>query len=239
MTTGTATHVTSLNDLYKPDAQDHILLSQKMIHQVDYSKATNNFLFRGNLPVDGQNFDYDSLVSYLRNVASPSLPATFKIVDVCLLWQFIPKDFIPLEVEKIYWKANPDKGWFINEPIFGSLLPPPADATERNLEEDIGGATLYDHHDDHVQSIKSLLDNSGDNAKGENIAIYIHCDAGKDRTGEVTAAYEMTYLGKSYKTVMTESQQVAGREINVLNQHAIKWYAYHMQSKIPTIGQID
>jgi len=54
--------------------------------------------------------------------------------------------------------------------------------------------------------------------------IYIHCQAGIDRTGELSGAYMLTYLSKSLEDVTKISNDIAGGEISKYSLNALKWY---------------
>lgn len=71
--------------------------------------------------------------------------------------------------------------------------------------------------------------------------IYIHCDEGKDRTGEAAACYLMQYKGYSYNDVVALDTKIAQRPIREHKLNAIRWYAFYLRDieGISTIGTID
>lgn len=72
------------------------------------------------------------------------------------------------------------------------------------------------------------------------LVIYVHCEAGFDRTGEVIAAYQLRHQGKSYHQAYQNAVEVAGRQISSFSKHGLQWYAYYLREveKVPTIGDI-
>lgn len=70
--------------------------------------------------------------------------------------------------------------------------------------------------------------------------IYVHCEAGFDRTGEVIAAYQLRYQGNSYNQAYRNAVKVAGRNIRAFSKHGLQWYAYYLREveRLPTIGDI-
>ena len=103
----------------RPQVSVNANLDYTRVHLVDHNVETNNFLFRGNMPVANHTvFQYDQLLSYLKKRAAEAgvdFPSNFQLVDISLNNLF-DKD---LKVEKAFW-SNPDNkklGRFINWPL--------------------------------------------------------------------------------------------------------------------------
>lgn len=50
--------------------------------------------------------------------------------------------------------------------------------------------------------------------------LYIHCMDGQDRTGEMSAAYYMTYLNMSYPEAMMKDIVIADRPIGCVSRYS-------------------
>lgn len=69
----------------------------------------------------------------------------------------------------------------------------------------------------------------------------MHCNAGKDRTGEAAACYLMQYKGYSYEEAIKLDFNIAERSVEERELNAIRWYAFYLRDieKISTIGSIE
>ena len=61
------------------------------------------------------------------------------------------------------------------------------------------------------------------------MALFVHCQAGSDRTGMVIGTYQMQFLGKSYLEVIEEAEEIAGRPVKPLQKRGLKWIAYYLR----------
>ena len=69
-----------------------------------------------------------------------------------------------------------------------------------------------------VPQLRALLEHS----TVPPTVIYLHCDCGCDRTGEVMGSYAMQYLGKSWSDTCKWNNAIAGRPQICPNQHAMQ-----------------
>lgn len=208
-----------------------------LVHLVDHDTNTGNFLFRGNMPIAGQALSYQQLLTAMRS-ASPGapLPAKVYVVDVSLVNTVNPAEAADLKIEGAFWQQNPTLGKLINHPVYGSLSSPNdyPSAVRKRLEK----IPTLSRIDDLVVDLQALL--KMPQMSGIPLAIYIHCEAGKDRTGEVAAAYSMKYQGVPYSEAYANANSVAGRTISKFSRNDLQWYAYYLKDvrKVPTIGPI-
>ena len=62
-------------------------------------------------------------------------------------------------------------------------------------------------------------------------AIYFHCDAGMDRTGEMYGDYMMRYNNQTYAEVYAYDNTIegqGGRTINTVNKQAVEWMCIYL-----------
>lgn len=199
--------------------------------------TNGNMLFRGNTPVSKGIFDYEKLETRLEEVAAKAgkkLPQNHKVVVVTLLNGLTPKENEALVAEKKYFQDNAEKGYVINNPIFGALVSPNKYPTK--IRKKLEKITAPDHMEELTSKIQNLLVTKND----VPTLIYIHCMAGKDRTGEVVASYNMKYSGISYKDAYADANVVADRKITDFSKYGLQWYGYYLidYQKVTTIGEI-
>jgi hypothetical protein len=211
--------------------------SPAMVSLIALNSESGNFLYRGDMPINGQQFSYDELRSALKN-ATPggALPDQYFVVDISLVNSINPQEAVHLGIERRFWKDNNELGQVINHPVYGSLTSPNDYSTEeRKRLEKIPTLSSTDVLLENIQSL--LLANQ---LNGLPLVLYIHCEAGMDRTGEVAAAYAMKYLGSSYADAYANAKRVARRELRSVSRNELQWYAYYLRDvqNVSTIGEI-
>lgn len=196
----------------------------------------NAYLFRGKNPECDGSFAYDALRDQIKTYLSEAgkqISNDFKLICVSLLNPFEIREW---HIEKKWFLKNRNKGYLQRHPLFGSFFNPSRIAMPcRKI--------FYAFDPDRLQilipKLKKLLDNGS--AEQSGCVIYLHCYAGKDRTGEAASCYLMHYKGYSYSDVVNISKQIAKRKLRSLSLNAIKWYAYYLLDvhHLPTIGDIN
>ncbi len=209
-------------------------LDPSLVHLVARGQGTPHLLMRGNAPTDGGRFEYDALVAALREAAGGAWPGRFRIVDVSLMNDLVESD--ALEAERQFWAAHPQQGRFIHHPIYGALTDP-ADypgAARRAIERWQG----LDRMDELVRQLHDLLQAPAIDGVAE--IVFVHCRAGRDRTGQVIASYGMRHLSRSYREAMQEAERIAGRALGRYSRYGIAWQAHKLADRegVPTIGPI-
>lgn len=210
----------------------------KRVHLVAFNEKTGNYLFRGNMPLNSETFAYDELLgvinSHTLEKLGTSLPETVRIIDVSLVNSIEKSEKKHLEKERSFFSQNPDLGEVINRPIYG--IPISVKHTHRKWRKHFSKKWGRDKLDNLVTNLNVWLDKDEEHP----VIIYVHCEAGFDRTGEVIAAYQLRYQGKSYNQGYQNAVEVAGRNISSFSKHGLQWYAYYLREieRLPTIGDI-
>jgi hypothetical protein len=78
-----------------------------------------------------------------------------------------------------------------------------------------------------VATIRSWLEDATQVPSGRPgvpIVIYVHCDGGCDRTGEMIGAYRLRYMNGAWAEVWGD--QPCGRPLGCDNYRALQWYAF-------------
>ena len=165
------------------------------VQLLDYSSASDSYLFRGNLPdVDnGQSFDYSGLQSRMSAAAECSgktLPSSYRLIDISLLDPIInPKDTQISLNEAKYFIKNKDLGKFVAWPILGSLTPPlPLSNTPVYAQGKLSSTFTYDNVIYRAQQLHRWMAHP---SSSQSTVYYIHCRAGCDRTGILATAYKI------------------------------------------------
>jgi hypothetical protein len=204
------------------------------LHMVDQQQA--NFLFRGNSPESDGQFAYDQLrqeiKTYLANQRIP-ISDDFKIMDLSFLNYIVDNKLI--EIEKKWFNEHPETGCYWLHSLFGSFINPV------HLPKEIRDFTIKYYDIDGLKSLMQDIKRKLDTACPSNLVIYMHCRAGKDRTGEASACYLMEHKGYSYKDAVALDEKIAGRELRELSMNAIRWYAFYLRDIKHShwIGDID
>ena len=208
------------------------------VHLVAYNEQTGNYLFRGNMPLNSETFAYDELLG-IMNVRSQEelgalLPESVKIIDVSLVNSIEKSEKRHLEKERSFFAQNPELGEVINRPIYG--IPISVRHTHRKWRKHFSKKWGKDKLESLINNLSTWLNKNQDIP----VIIYVHCEAGFDRTGEVIAAYQLRFQGKSYHEAYQNAVEVAGRNISSFSKHGLQWYAYYLRevTRLPTIGDI-
>ncbi|GAM17158.1 hypothetical protein SAMD00019534_003330 [Acytostelium subglobosum LB1] len=210
-------------------------LEYEKVRLVDHtpvlSNGHTNYLFRGNEPkiaVHGQDeFAYDELVEYMRNVSKADgviMPEQFLIYDIKLIYG-VAEEMADVHLEQWYFGNNTDHGMFAINITLGDITNPKD--ISKTLRDSMA-KTLPDWQKDDLPSRMAMYRDILYTPYDLPIALYIHCECGCDRTGEVFASYVMKYLGWDYKKAMEWDDQVAGRPILPNHQWSVQWYCLYL-----------
>jgi len=140
--------------------------------------------------------------------------------------------------EEEFWKANPTLGEYHLWPLgFSGLLPPAAypEAERNEMCKEGGKVWEWDLMPQRVRMIREVMNQRGpiDSVTGKprDIAIFVHCAAGCDRTGQVVAAYRLNYLINQNSTAIQKIYQLnveeCGRPPNYFSTSATEWYCVY------------
>eukprot|EP01129_Flabellula_baltica_P005012 TRINITY_DN1786_c0_g1_i1.p1 TRINITY_DN1786_c0_g1~~TRINITY_DN1786_c0_g1_i1.p1 ORF type:complete len:260 (-),score=48.43 TRINITY_DN1786_c0_g1_i1:25-747(-) len=185
-----------------------------------------NVIFRGNEPVSSKTFLYQNLTDAIRQVAHESnitsLTGDFYLIDYSLLLL----ERSDINTEKAFWDKNGDKGMYVSHPTVGSVLNPDWFGKDiiKFMVEDIGS---FDRLPSAMKHLKGYLEME----KDVPVVVYVHCEAGKDRTGEMSGSYYMKYLGWSFNQALYyDNRCVEGnRDIQFASRNALQWYCYYLK----------
>lgn len=203
-----------------------------LLYLLDQKKRV--YLFRGDLPEIDHTFCYTSLMdsvrAYLAN-RGDTLSDSVQLIDLSFLNKIA--EMKQIDTEKNWFSAHPELGRMLLYSLYGALINP-CDL-DKSLRDDI-----LTHHDVDglkklMTQLKSLMEASQDTV------IYMHCNAGKDRTGEAAAAYLMQFQNYSYEAAIRLDQDIAQRSLRELSLNAIRWYAFYLRdiAKLSSIGSIE
>eukprot|EP01111_Echinosteliopsis_oligospora_P016770 TRINITY_DN7076_c0_g1_i1.p1 TRINITY_DN7076_c0_g1~~TRINITY_DN7076_c0_g1_i1.p1 ORF type:complete len:246 (-),score=46.30 TRINITY_DN7076_c0_g1_i1:133-870(-) len=188
----------------------------------------SNFLFRGNEPMNASyEFAYDQVVDTMQDRLASlnmSLPPRFFFVDINLL----SKEIADILVEEAFFDSHPSLGNFTHYIIIGELAGPDLYTTSQVKDKSIGLDTWsFDRLPTRIPDIRNILESSGPD--GIPLVLYIHCEAGSDRTGEVSGGYYLTYSGfTSFAEAVALDDKIAGRPIEKPSYNGLQWYCYYL-----------
>ena len=193
-------------------------------------KFYTNYIFRGNMPVLNESFSYKELIGNLgevlqkQNMTFPS--SNFYMLDVTYVNSYLPGEEEDLSIEEKFWEANPAKGRILHWPIIGSALRPPGN------EDVVKGVVknYIEHSEDRldlkIPELHSLLNTEFSDSSW---VIYSHCEAGVDRTGEMSGAYYMQYLDMSFQDALKVDDSIIKRDMYEVSRNALQWYCYYLK----------
>jgi hypothetical protein len=210
------------------------------VHYVDSftSPRGTNFLFRGALPLtgdaaNGYTFNYGGLKSAINKAAisaNVKIPEDYKLIDINLLQWEIPDDVPKIQAEYNYFNENSDKGLFMFWETKGTGLCPfePPLSTEgvqtflaQNLD-----LWLSDMLISRTDDLRLALEISE-----PTTVIYVHCNGGDDRTGEMIGAYYLRHLNMTWSEMNAHNHKFAGGPFGCNNYRAVLWYAIYLNLK--------
>jgi len=188
-----------------------------------------NYVFRGNEPKinNGTNdvFAWDLLKNYLTASAAKEnvkLPQDYYLYDLKLYYFDLTGDE-KMEVE--FFQNNPALGTCLPLRIFGDPISPNAlPAFIRDPQAKDLPSWQHDDLPAQMALVESLLSTTLDKSG----VVYIHCECGCDRTGEVAGSYALKYLGWNYTAVYNWDEAIAGRWISPFHNWALEWYCYYL-----------
>ena len=145
------------------------------------------------MPTNATTFALDELITYMSQRAQGeggiTLPADTKLIVISLNNMFDEsKTASDFRKEIEFWNdpQNAKYGTFVNWPLGVAGIAPPSvfpEATWRVMLKAL--VWDVDHLPERVKAIRAML--TAD--YNSSVAVYVHCTAGCDRTGEVMGAY--------------------------------------------------
>jgi hypothetical protein len=206
--------------------------------------AGPNFMFRGGMPiVDGQ-IAYDELIGKFQAAATASgktlPPQPYYIVDVSLVQVAnCGNDRTNIQIEFNYWNTNPNLGQLRYWETDGIQIDPNDPTLQQPFRDSLVSSVpswLPDNLDARVDQLHSWLQNG---LPGVNmpVIVYVHCEGGCDRTGELSGAYGLKYLNMTWSQIndMNHADCYGGcTYFGCGNFYAAHWYCYWLN---PSAGR--
>jgi len=97
----------------------------------------------------------------------------------------------------------------------------------QNVVRDMA-VSLDDWSFDQLPSLMTYIRNLLFSPGPSPIVIFVHCEAGVDRTGEVSGSYYIQYLGWSFQQALYYDDQVENRSIAWASQNEFQWFCYNL-----------
>lgn len=203
------------------------------VHLVDHNPATNNFFFRGNLPVLNSTFAYDELKTYFQIRAQESgfdFPSQFTLVDISMLW-LVEEPFTDYPLEVNFWKdpSNHLLGNFTEWPIgYSGLSLIPSMMTKDMARALAGKFAKIDDVYSKVVWLKKELDTK----QMEPVVFYAHCHHGCDRTGYLVGGYRMINYGLTIEESYSKNLKECGRTQDYMATESMKWFCIDLENRM-------
>lgn len=206
------------------------ILSYSRVHLVDQHQRRDgkyNLLFRGNFPSnETAPFSADTLFQFMRRRAAEhgiAFPADAYLVDVSFN-NWFEEDY---HVEHAFWETAPaGLGKLVSWPLgLAGLIRPHLYPEPERRQMAKSTVWEFDQLPERIPTLRSFLLNEG----GRPNAIYVHCTAGCDRTGEVVGAYRIMYQNVTTREMYQLSCTECGRCPNYFGTGGLEWYCYYHQ----------
>ena len=84
-----------------------------------------------------------------------------------------------------------------------------------------------DHLPQRVDKLHELLFSHRDRP----VILYVHCEQGQDRTGQIIGAYQLKYGGMDWPTMFAYNREVTGRVPLPKHLNTLRYYCYHLQER--------
>lgn len=179
-------------------------------------------------------FAWPELLDYMRkrapSEAGVALPSKFLFNVISFDNGFELKD----EVIEIQWFQDPSNGRLDYWTLVGQLLPP--EEVGANIREVYMAAPglLWgiDQIPQRMIDIRARLETP----QVLPLVMFVHCEAGCDRTGEFSAAYYMQYQNMTVSEAFAKDTTDCGRPPNYFSKSAIGWYCLTLQQQGYNVG---
>jgi len=199
-----------------------------------------NFLFRGGETLLSNVFDYAGLkaaIAQAPNLPPRPLPDQYYLVVINLLHS---NEVANIEAGVTFFGDVPNPDGFGQVPnprgqfhlwdtngtsdCYFSMDPQKREERVEVLEEWLPDPLIW-----RVATIRRWLEHGGQSLptpppNNYPLVIYVHCDGGCDRTGEMIGAYRLRYMAYSWMEMWRE--QPCGRPMGCNNYRAVQWYAF-------------
>jgi len=191
-----------------------------------------NLFFRGPVPIINGSFALSALKNRLAEVAANSsieLPLHYSLVDISFLDTIKPSEAADLKAEQAFWasqqpSAGGQAGRLIHWPIIGSPINPDSYPKAVMVPMAKHFDTLgLDKVPDKMAAARALLEQQPNSSNPLPTVIYWHCEAGVDRTGEMSGCYAMMHKNRTYNQAFAFNTAVEGREMAKPSIHGMEW----------------
>lgn len=183
------------------------LLDQGRVALVD--TVGNNYIFRGNAPFvikDGKEiFAQEELTSYFNNILSKQGHDSLQdyyLIDVNLLDL---DQYYTIKKEQKFFKQHPEYG----EMIYISTLSP--SLLIEYLPINFVTSPITKNYNLWITKTLNEIHDLALRQTNKPVVIYIHCGAGRDRTGLMVAGYRMLFSELSLSEVKSQNVEEVGR----------------------------
>jgi len=183
------------------------------------------------MPKNSSNqFAYAELKEFMTAKAAEfniTFPNNYYLIDISLLVFVEDGD---LEIEQEFFQNNPELGEVWNFPLMGMCFSPQGipDSILASMTVDLNNWTW-----DKLPYMANLLRTYLETPQDISTVIYIHCEAGKDRTGELSGAYYLQYLKWNFQEVLQyDYNSPPERQIQPDMLNGLQWFCYYVKFQL-------
>lgn len=195
------------------------------LHVIDKNEGSKNYLVRGNLPINAKReFQIKELKGNLSELTGLK---NYQLVVYSLMNFLTPKETRNRYIEEKFFEKHPEAGEYRNKVVLGSLIDPNT-MSKWAIDTFLAVSSIVDF-DDIDNFVTELHDEI--HGKQQKRIIYIHCSAGVDRTGYVSAAYKLKFMNYTLKKAMGENIHILKglrKHMHFNTENGLKWYCHSL-----------
>jgi protein-tyrosine phosphatase len=224
-------------DYYLPERTRFITASHSP-DDVRGRPVISNFLFRGNMPLTrgalcapNQKFDFEMLAKTLqdRMVEPYVLHSNFSVLDISLVTaKTACPDRHDLDAELKFAEQHPQLVEVLNWVLLGNKASPmTVEPGRRKVLAQNLPLWQEDRLPQRVERLHELMMLQQD----RQLVLYVHCEQGQDRTGEIIGSYMMRYMGMKWPEIREYNIKVTGHGPIPKHFNALMWYCLYLESQ--------
>jgi hypothetical protein len=204
------------------------IIDESRIKVVD--NIGKNYLIRGSNPfvnkLGDKNFSYHDLKKQI-NLAINKMDETelddFYLIDINLLNL---DGYFQILDEELFFKKNPQLGTFKQFSEISPALILIGFSDNKFIEE------ITNKYHQNLDKILQEIHQNLEIQKNKPVIIYIHCNAGRDRTGLIVASYRMKYLQQNISQALLANITDVGRNPEYFLYSAVFSYCNYLKKQM-------
>lgn len=203
-------------------------LNQQRIALVD--NVNGNYIFRGNSPLvlkDGEMvFANQELKLYFNNILQQKqqkLLNDYYLIDVNLMDL---DHYYSMKKEREFFTKNPQYGQVFEISTLSAWL-----LLTGLFDFEFSSEKVSNHYNFWITNTLNFIHDEAQKQSDKPVVVYVHCNAGRDRTGLITASYRMLFQDFSLSKTKEYDVKEVGRSSEFPYDRVTQSYCHYVQKK--------